>query len=415
MSKKCIQCGEEIPKDAVFCPHCTASQEEKREIKTPKIWRKKAISFVVAVFLVLIGVFVVAKYSEPEVYEGGAEIVYTDDDGVYHVLVTFSATDGVMKDSQKSASIELPESQESAFPSQLYVYKEGTEELVIDEFMSKVKDYTLEVTPLDGAEEMRYTGPVSNESFPYAALVSDIIYTSECGTNEILWTLNMENGDQILLKQSIHVTVKEGITYYPEDVPMNTAEELQALIDQIEEEDDSDKMVYLYLPPVTYDGEIQFGDRPYTLYGGTDGENVTTFSKTVSMYTDYAQFSEIYEVRFVGEGGTGLSATNAVILFGCTFEGWEIGAVAQSGGWVCAKGCLFKNNTVALKFDSFYSVSSDGYYDSNTFEGNGTGIWIKDLPGKIVLDFTDTKFTGNGTDIQNDAEHSINTSGAIFE
>ena len=43
MSKKCIKCGEILPDDASFCPHCTTVQTEKKEIKTPRKWRKKAV------------------------------------------------------------------------------------------------------------------------------------------------------------------------------------------------------------------------------------------------------------------------------------------------------------------------------------------------------------------------------------
>ena len=33
MSKKCIKCGQPLPDNASFCPHCTAVQKEKQEIK----------------------------------------------------------------------------------------------------------------------------------------------------------------------------------------------------------------------------------------------------------------------------------------------------------------------------------------------------------------------------------------------
>ena len=42
MSKKCIKCGQPLPDNASFCPHCTAVQKEKQEIKAPKQWRKAA-------------------------------------------------------------------------------------------------------------------------------------------------------------------------------------------------------------------------------------------------------------------------------------------------------------------------------------------------------------------------------------
>ena len=43
MSKKCIKCGQLIPDEASFCPHCTAVQTEKKEIKPPRRWKKKAL------------------------------------------------------------------------------------------------------------------------------------------------------------------------------------------------------------------------------------------------------------------------------------------------------------------------------------------------------------------------------------
>ena len=42
MSKKCINCEQVLPDNASFCPHCTAAQTEKQEIRTPRQWKKKA-------------------------------------------------------------------------------------------------------------------------------------------------------------------------------------------------------------------------------------------------------------------------------------------------------------------------------------------------------------------------------------
>ena len=44
MSEKCVKCGQPLPDNASFCPHCTAVQTEKQEIKAPKRWRKAAVS-----------------------------------------------------------------------------------------------------------------------------------------------------------------------------------------------------------------------------------------------------------------------------------------------------------------------------------------------------------------------------------
>ena len=52
MSKKCVKCGQPLPDNASFCPHCTAVQTEKQEVKAPKRWKKAALS--VAAVLVIV-------------------------------------------------------------------------------------------------------------------------------------------------------------------------------------------------------------------------------------------------------------------------------------------------------------------------------------------------------------------------
>ena len=51
MSKKCIKCGQPLSDNASFCPHCTAVQKEKQEIKAPKRWRKAAFGAAAVVVL----------------------------------------------------------------------------------------------------------------------------------------------------------------------------------------------------------------------------------------------------------------------------------------------------------------------------------------------------------------------------
>ena len=64
---------------------------------------------------------------------------------------------------------------------------------------------------------------------------------------------------------------------------METTEELNALLASIEEEVSSETPVYLHLPAVTYDGDIVFGNHVWGIYGSSDGDDVTTFTGTVSL------------------------------------------------------------------------------------------------------------------------------------
>ena len=71
MSKKCIKCGEILPDDASFCPHCTTVQTEKKEIKTPRKWRKKAVIGVTVLAVAAVIGIAFSIYHRPKTYEGG--------------------------------------------------------------------------------------------------------------------------------------------------------------------------------------------------------------------------------------------------------------------------------------------------------------------------------------------------------
>lgn len=95
MSKKCVKCGHTLPDDASFCPHCTTVQTEKQEIKTPRRWKRAALTVIgILILIAVIGV-AVSMYHRPKAYEGGAQIDYADKDKTYKVLLTFSEGDGV--------------------------------------------------------------------------------------------------------------------------------------------------------------------------------------------------------------------------------------------------------------------------------------------------------------------------------
>ena len=88
---------------------------------------------------------------------------------------------------------------------------------------------------------------------------------------------------------------------------MDTAAELQALLDDIARQYDADTMVKITLPDVTYDGVIRISC-PVELRGsGT----VFAAPVTVDTLTDTersAAYARLCDVTFTGTGGTGLSA-----------------------------------------------------------------------------------------------------------
>ena len=139
MSKKCIKCGQLIPDEASFCPHCTAVQTEKKEIKPPRRWKKKALIILTILILSAVVGTVFFMHHKPQKYEGGAQIVYQDKDKSYKVLLTFSQEDGVTGHAQGERTDTLSEGMDSALPCQLYVLDQKTGKLAWEEFTQKVK------------------------------------------------------------------------------------------------------------------------------------------------------------------------------------------------------------------------------------------------------------------------------------
>lgn len=415
MGKKCVKCGQMLPDEASFCPHCTAVQTEKKEVKAPRRWKRKAlICFGLLLLFAAVGA-AISYYHRPQNYEGGAQIVYEDGGKSYKVLLTFSEGDGMTGHAQGERTDTLPEGIESALPCQLYVLDQESGEVVGKTFADKVESCTVDTKPAENSRRMEFIEPMYNESFPNAAYVSDVYYTADSGSNDICWTLNMKNGDTISLSTKLTIEKQEAVTYFSEDTPMETAEELQALLDLIEQDVPTDTPVYLHLPAVTYESDITFGNHTWGIYGSQDGEAETTFAGTVNIKSLSGNFADLYGVCFEGDSGIGLNAYCVVLLSSCSFEGWDIAAMAQNGAWVNAMDCTFTNNEIALKFNSSSSYGSAPNYPDNTFAGNGIAVSLDCVPGNEVFDFAGSTFSGNDVDIDNKAEHPVSTVNAIFE
>lgn len=411
----CGNCGAKLPKEASFCPHCATVLTEKESAKIPILWRRKALLVVVAICIAVIAFLALSSYHKPQLIEADAELLYSDKSGDYRMVLSFYGETAYTGRALAEESDTLPEGSNAAYPCQLYIFDQETGEPAESDFTDKIKSCTVKTVPLDGARQMEISGPGYNEYFPEAYSVADIIYYADCGTNEIYWTLEMENGDQLGLKAVIRITKQETVTYDAADTPMSTAEELQSLLDTIEEEIPSDTVVYLYLPAVTYDDEISFGNHPFVISGQEDANGRTTFAGTVTMQAQNKSYSKMTGVAFEGDGGIGLESYSTVFLTGCTFRGWDTGAFMQEGSWIGAVNCTFEENGVGLYFGSSSSSGVDPYYTGDNFTGNKVAVRVETLPENWKLDFSGSTFSGNGTDVENENENPVDVSGAVFE
>ena len=417
--KKCRYCGAELPESADFCPVCAKSQVDKQVMTAPRRRWKRPLTTVLTIVLVMaiVGASVwqvqrLRQSSGGKRYEGDAQIYYTDGDGSYNLFLMLNARNPARPESETYA--ELRAGVSSASPSQLWIEPEegaGSQ----DDFMAKVDSYSVQTVPLDGAQAMDYSLPKPNRDFPGAALVSDIYYTADCGTNEIVWTLNMKNGDVICLTQRVVTSLMDTLLYDASNTKLGTTEDLQALLDQVNSEADENAVVEIYLPPVTYEGDLELNGRGINLFGCTEGEKQTTFTGTITAAPENYEVMDIKGITFAGQGGTGLIASTGINLRECTFTGWDTGALAQDHGWISAQFCTFENNGVGLEFNFGVSHYSDPDYKGNQFLNNGTALRLTRMTGEETLTFTYCSFLGNGTDIDNICDHAVDISDAVFD
>ena len=413
MRKKCKNCGAELPEDASFCPHCAQSQIEKAEVKPPRPWRKKALIAASCAILLVLVVLACALSHRPKTYEGGASVTYADKDGEYALLASFVSSDLANHVPEEKRTISLSADESSCLPALLGVFQDG--ELADPEsFFAKVESCTLEAFPNEnGALEI--SEPVYDTVFSPAARECDVIFTGASGTNELAWTLQMKNGDTIRLRQTFEVIPLVHQAFTPEDAPLNTMEDLRALLERINTEVPADTIVDIYLPAVTYTGNLTMASRAVNLYGCNDGSGRTVFAGSLSVRTDSPSLVTLCDLDFVGNGGTGLSSTASAQIFGCSFSGWDIGAAVQDGSMIGVENCIFRNNGIGFRYDTAnYSFFKTGFPDC-TFEGNGTGLQFARLPGTMALDFAFTVFSGNEIDIDNPIGYPADLSKAIFE
>ena len=413
MHKQCRNCGAALPEDASFCPHCAQSQIERSEVKPPRLWRKKTLYGLLGALVLIVAALAVFLPHRPKTFEGGAYIVYTDRDGDYALLAAFHPDDIANNRPVREKTVSLSTNVFSNMTVMFGIYHNG-ELADTDAFFEKVESCTLEASPNEGGA-LTLSEPTYNTNFLPAARESDITYSGESGTNELTWTLKMKNGDTIRLKQTFAVIPQIHQVYTPEDTALDTMEDLTALLSRINEEVPADTIVDIYLPPATYTGDLTMVSRAFNLYGNTDGNGRTVFTGTLSVNTDSPSNVMLYDLDFVGSGGTGLSATAPTDIWGCSFTGYDIGAAVKEGGMIGVERCVFQNNGVGFKYNTVVYHSFNSAFPDCTIIDNDIGVQFARLQGTITIDFAGSVFSGNRIDINNPAQYSIDTTKAIFQ
>ena len=286
-------------------------------------------------------------------------------------------------------------------------------------FLEKIDRVTAEFPTIEGGgAKFVCTAPAPHSAFPDVPLVSLVDYTLEADAEaaaEMVWTIDMKNGDTIRLGVKYILSPLPAEDYYPEDVPMGTTEELQALIDEIAAAADPSPNVNIYLPALTYDGTLVLHGRAINLYGSTGGEGRTVFTGSIRVEArEDGWISYFQDIEFRGNGGVALSAAANARATNCLFTGWDTGLYGCGTAWINSIGCTFADNGVGLHFNSKEGSANHSLYNDNTFRDNGTAVVLEQVPTDLALNFIGSVFEGNGTDIDNRCGQPLDLSRAEF-
>ena len=420
--KSCPRCGASLHEEASFCPYCTQAVYTRKEIYPPRHMPRRALYSALIVFAaaVLALLAVLWAHSRPTVYDNdGTEVIYTDQGVEYQICIAWANDPFQPANRQRFQDGPIDESYR--YPVLLYINLTDGETFAADEFLERVDHITAQVNGLDQGLQMTCAQPVRDTA--YVPNTAAIVYINYIGTNagrysaELTISIQMKNGDVIRLHETQVVDIYMTHDFTTEDAPMDTVQDLEALLQHIKETVPEREQVNIHLPPVTHTGELVVEGRAVNFTGSGDGPGArTTFAAPVrvNMETGAVLFWE--NIDFTGPGtGTGLSASARVYLEDCRVAGWDTGILAHTNAWVAVHGSLIENNEVGFHYNAEYGSPSDSRFLEDTFQNNGTAVLLEQVPNQISLEFPGSRFEGNGRDIDNRCGQELDLSGTAFE
>lgn len=418
-TKQCHHCGAELPREAVFCPHCARSIRLRAEAKPPRLWGK----FLRPALVLLAALLAVGAYwygNRPQVIDpGGPELRYALDGAEYQLVA------GWIDDRFEGAQTVYQPVEERemlyTFPQALYINDPASGADAREPFLEQVERITAQFVRTDNPDRpWTCDEPIPRPDYvPGAVRVASIHFTAWSGEGDMVWEIEMKNGDLLCLRQHFVAQPYQVLRFTPEDTPMDTVEALQALADRIPDRLSSKYSgVEITLPPVRYEGGLAVDGFDVTLYGSEDGAgNRTTFTGPVRVTGENNGISYLEGIDILGPGeGVGVSASARLHLRDCRVAGWRTGVLAYGNNvWINLGACTVEDNEVGLHFNAAGSSVSHPVYDDNLFRRNGTAVLLESVPSVESISFPGCRFTENGADIDNPFGQTLELDGAIFE
>ena len=417
--KSCPHCGAALPREASFCPCCAMDLRPRQEVAVPvRRWLKplRHAFVLLALAALMAAAFLLYDAFSPDVYDAWGELTYTMNGSDYHLAVTFR------NDSTPEPEyiVQTVEDWDYDRAAKLFVTHVDTGADTGQVFRQQIETIQVQVVQSEDNpspitwQQPSYQGDSAAEGMALSVLYFD---GQSRGEAEIQWTLRMKNGDTILLRHKMMIEPVDVVDYTPADYPMDTIEDLQALVDQIQEEVPLPTVVRLNLPPIHYEGGLTITGRPINLYGTVDEKNMrTAFLGPVTVDVDRGPQCFIENIDFRGSGsGTGLTVEADGRVQDCLFTGWDTGLLVGGDDWADPTGCWFEDNGVGFCFDSVGDYVNGTMLEGNTFQNNGTAVELLRVPGSKTLTFNGCLFSGNGLNLSNPADHPTDLSRATFD
>lgn len=344
----------------------------------------------------------------PDPYLAACQTYYTAGDGrEYHV---FTAMTPNLYDPTTPVGYccrLIPDGSGNDFPATVMVQDATTQEDCPEDFAPLLDSWDVTVSAPEGVGRVSLWEAELETADTPALLYRRLWGDNTCTHNEIVWTLRMKNGDVLILTQTIELLPQEVRTYSTADTPLDTAEQLQALLDDIAGACDADTSVTVYLPEVTYDAPITVGCAVELVGSGT------TFTAPITVAplknTDLTRaFVRFRQINFTGDGsGTGITAAAPTYLEESRVTGWAVGGEAVTGGWLYLRGSHVADCGVGIRYNSAYSSSYTYFADKMTFVQNGTALELLCMPPRAYAVLEDCRFRGNDVDVANPGGYRI--------
>ena len=425
--KKCPHCGAPLAQDASFCPHCTATLAQRRVIALPRAGHRRSRWLLLAAVIAAAAAAVVLWLSRPgdtppedtagkedaaqaaaDPYLAACQTYYTGADGrEYHVFTAITPSIEGRTDPVGYRSELIPAGGTVDFPATVMVEDAVTQDYAAEDFAALLDSWDVSVTAPEGVSRVKLWDAEEETPESPALLYRRLRADPTCTHNEVVWTLRMKSGDVLHLTMTVEFEEQQALRITPEDAPLGTVRELQALLDQLAQEYNADTSITVELPDVTYDAPVSVGCAVTLKGSGTAFAapvTVTPLSDTERCHA-YVRFSE---VSFEGDGGgTGVTARAPTYLENCRVTGWDVGALAVNGGWVYLHGGYIGGNGVGARYDSAYSNSYTYTIRRIDFLNNTTALELLCLPPNSYAALDDCRFRGNGTDVYNPGGYRI--------